>query len=211
MTGAARASRSLRGRLFRRPLVALSGAAGRLARCGKHLDTAAIQTPFWLNPIWAGMHQLRREYWAHLGVSVGDGVRFSNHVKVVGPTRLVVDARAKILNKVLLDARGGIHIGADTQIGFESVVFTSSHVFESLEVAIRDQGMEHRPVHIGSDVWLGARVIVMAGVTIGDHAIVGAASVVTRDVPAGAIVAGNPAVLIRQREHYAQTEGARDP
>lgn len=55
-------------------------------------------------------------------------------------------------------------------------------------------------MHIGADVWIGARVIVLPGVTIGDGAIVGAGAVVTRDVPKRATVAGNPARLIRYRD-----------
>ena len=53
------------------------------------------------------------------------------------------------------------------------------------------------PVAIGDDVWLGARVIVLKGVTIGDGAIVGAGSVVTRDIPPWSIAGGQPAKVIR--------------
>ena len=56
-----------------------------------------------------------------------------------------------------------------------------------------------RPVSIGNDVWIGARVIVLGGVTIGNGAVIGAGSVVTRDVPPYAVVAGTPARLIRYR------------
>jgi maltose O-acetyltransferase len=54
-----------------------------------------------------------------------------------------------------------------------------------------------RPVHIGSQVWIGGGAIILPGVTVGDDAIIGAGSVVTRDVPAGAKVMGNPARVAR--------------
>lgn len=56
-----------------------------------------------------------------------------------------------------------------------------------------------RPVSIGNDVWIGARVIILGGITIGNGAVIGAGSVVTRDVPPYAVVAGTPARLIRHR------------
>jgi maltose O-acetyltransferase len=131
---------------------------------------------------------------------VGRDVRFSHEVKIVAPGRLTIGRSTKVLNKVILDASGGLCIGENTQIGFESIVLTSSHRFDDPTRPIVTQGMKHEAVIIGSDVWLGARVIVLPGVTIGDHAIVGAASVVTKDVLTWAIVAGNPARLIRYRE-----------
>ena len=54
------------------------------------------------------------------------------------------------------------------------------------------------PIHIGNDVWLGGSCVVLAGVTIGDGAVVAAGSVVTRDVPPNTVVAGNPARVLRQ-------------
>lgn len=55
------------------------------------------------------------------------------------------------------------------------------------------------PVRIGNDVWIASRAIILSGVTIGDGAVVGAGSVVARDVPAYAVVAGNPAKIVRMR------------
>ena len=67
------------------------------------------------------------------------------------------------------------------------------------DAATRRAGLElGRPVHIGCNVWIGAGALVLPGVCIGDNAIVGAGSVVTRDVPAGATVAGNPARQLKQ-------------
>jgi acetyltransferase-like isoleucine patch superfamily enzyme len=59
--------------------------------------------------------------------------------------------------------------------------------------------MDEADVRIGNDVWFGARSMVMPGVTIGDGAVIGAAAIVTRNVPDGAIVAGTPAKVIGQR------------
>ena len=65
---------------------------------------------------------------------------------------------------------------------------------------IRDVPDELLPTKIGRDVWIGANAVILGGVTIGDGAVVAAGAVVTKDVEAGAIVAGVPARLLRKRE-----------
>lgn len=95
---------------------------------------------------------------------------------------------------------GTVTIGDDSFMGPEVVIRTNNHRFDRTDVPMRIQGFsEEKPVHIGNDVWIGQRAIILPGVRIGDHAIVGAGAVVTKDVPAGAIVGGNPARLIRMR------------
>lgn len=84
-----------------------------------------------------------------------------------------------------------IAIGDDTRIGPGVHIYTAEHPTDAQE---RRAGFESgRPVRIGCNVWIGGGAIILPGITIGDDAIVGAGSVVTRDVPAGAQVAGNPA------------------
>jgi len=63
------------------------------------------------------------------------------------------------------------------------------------------QGGEQRDIIIGKDVWIGTNSIVLPGVRIGDHAVIGASSVVTKEVPEWCVSAGNPAQVIRVREH----------
>lgn len=76
---------------------------------------------------------------------------------------------------------------------------------------IDEQPSTARPVLIGKDVWLGAKVVVVAGVTIGDGAVVGASSVVTRDVPPMAVVAGAPAMLLRYRNNEEAGSASATP
>ena len=84
-----------------------------------------------------------------------------------------------------------VTIGDRTQIGPGVQILTADH---PRDPARRRAGLEFgRPVKIGADVWIGGGAIVLPGVTIGDEAIVGAGAVVTRDVPAGVTVVGNPA------------------
>ena len=73
--------------------------------------------------------------------------------------------------------------------------YTAGH---PLDARRRDQGLEYaRPITVGSHVWLGGGVQVLPGVTIGDHTVIGSGSVVTRDIPAGVVAAGNPCRVLR--------------
>jgi len=91
---------------------------------------------------------------------------------------------------VILDVVG-VSIGDMTQIATHVQILTADH---PRDPEARRQGLEFgRPITIGRNVWIGAGAIILPGVNVGDDAIVGAGSVVTRDVPAGATVVGNPA------------------
>jgi maltose O-acetyltransferase len=91
-----------------------------------------------------------------------------------------------------------VRIGARSMLGPGVQLYCADH---HRDPVLRAQGLEiARPISIGSDVWLGGGAIVLGGITIGDRAIVGAGSVVTRDVQPGATVAGNPARLITPRD-----------
>jgi maltose O-acetyltransferase len=103
-------------------------------------------------------------------------------------------------NCVILDVVR-VTIGEETRIGPAVQIYTADH---PRDPAVRRSGLESGvPVTIGSNVWIGGGAIILPGVTIGDDAIVGAGSVVTRDVPAGATVAGNPARVHRAKRGKA--------
>ncbi|MGZ9898929.1 acyltransferase [Shewanella gaetbuli] len=81
-------------------------------------------------------------------------------------------------------------------------IYTANHCFSDPSVAIYFQGHEGvKPVTILSGAWLGANAIVLPGVTIGRNSVVGAGSVVTKDVPDNTVVAGQPAKFIKRIEH----------
>jgi maltose O-acetyltransferase len=96
-------------------------------------------------------------------------------------------------NCVILDVVA-VTIGAGTQIGPAVQIYSADH---PRDPAIRKTGAEFgRPVSIGKNVWIGGGAIILPGITIGDDAVIGAGSVVARNVPQGITVVGNPA---RQR------------
>jgi maltose O-acetyltransferase len=99
-------------------------------------------------------------------------------------------------NCVLLDV-ASIEIGDQTQIGPSVQIYAADH---PRNPEARRANLESgRPVRIGANVWIGGGAVILPGITVGDDAIIGAGSVVTRDVPPGSIVAGNPARPITPR------------
>jgi maltose O-acetyltransferase len=98
-------------------------------------------------------------------------------------------------NCVMIDC-APIVIGDDVQLGPAVQIYTAHH---PLDAAARREGLESAsPVTIGDNVWIGGGAVICPGIVIGDDAVIGAGSVVTRDVPAGAVVAGNPARILRE-------------
>ena len=98
-----------------------------------------------------------------------------------------------------------IYIGDRTKLGPNVVIATAGH---PIVPELRMQGLQfNMPVHIGKNCWLGSDVLVMPGVTIGDNSVIGAGSVVTRDIPANVVAVGNPCKVLRpindrDREYY---------
>lgn len=98
-----------------------------------------------------------------------------------------------------------IYVGDCTMFGPNVVVATAGH---PILPELREKAMQfNMPVHIGRNCWLGAGVVVLPGVTIGDNTVIGAGSIVTKDIPANVVAVGNPCRVLREisekdREYY---------
>lgn len=94
-----------------------------------------------------------------------------------------------------------LKVGKDVMMGPFVIIIGENHQFSSRDIPMRLQGYQHySPVRIEDDVWIGARVIILPGITIGKGSIIGAGSIVTKDIPPYAICTGNPARVIRMRD-----------
>ena len=99
------------------------------------------------------------------------------------------------------EMNGPVTIGDDVMMGPEVVVYTTRHEDKRTDIPMRLQGMKDiLPVTIGNDVWIGRRVVILPGVTIGEGCIIGACSVVTKDIPPYSVAVGTPAKVIRKRK-----------
>ena len=95
---------------------------------------------------------------------------------------------------VFLDC-GEIHIGDNVMLGPKVALYAVGH---AIDAQVRSFGHDYPiPITIGSNVWIGGSAVICPGVTIGDNTVIGAGSVVTRDIPANVVAAGNPCRVIR--------------
>jgi maltose O-acetyltransferase len=96
--------------------------------------------------------------------------------------------------------QSNVSIGSNVIMGPDIKIYSRNHKFERLDIPIQKQGKNYFETTIGDDVWLGANVIVTAGCKIGNHVIVAAGAVVTKDVLDYAIVGGVPAKVLKYRK-----------
>jgi maltose O-acetyltransferase len=125
----------------------------------------------------------------------GKGLRVKSNAEVSPHIR--IGETSELGTRCMIQS--GVVIGDNVIMGPDVKIFSRNHRFDDPGQPVALQGKLQRSVVIGNDVWIGANVVVLPGVTIGDHAILAAGAIVTRDVPEWAIVGGNPARLIKDR------------
>ncbi|MFE4350597.1 acyltransferase [Peribacillus butanolivorans] len=135
---------------------------------------------------------LVKNFVSHAGqnINVEKGAIFSQ--------KIVIGNNSGIGVNCTLD--GPVTIGNDVMIGPNVEIYTRNHRHDRIDVPMNSQGDEtYKEVIIGNDVWIGSRVIILPGVTIGNGAILGAASVISKNVEPYTIVVGNPARKVKSR------------
>jgi acetyltransferase-like isoleucine patch superfamily enzyme len=128
-------------------------------------------------------------------VWIGHGTKIRCHEGAVE-----IGAKTVIGQECTISAYKRVRIGEQCVIADRAMFIDFDHGVVEVERPIREQGIYTRKVEVGSNVWIGYGACILRGVRVGDNAIVGTNSVVTRDVPANAVVAGIPARVIRMRE-----------
>lgn len=124
-------------------------------------------------------------------VNIERGATFSSKVQIGDNSGIGINAFLQ----------GRVVIGKNVMMGPECIIYTINHAFSRVDISMREQGLqEEKPVAIGDDVWIGGRVIILPGVKIGSGVIIGAGSVVTKNIPDYAIVGGNPATIRKLRK-----------
>ena len=126
---------------------------------------------------------------------LGHGTKIRCHEGVVS-----IGAKTVLGQECTISAYQHVSIGRECVVADRVMLIDFDHGTVEVERPIRLQGIYKRDVRVGHNVWIGYGACILRGVTIGDNAIVGTSAVVTRDVPANAIVAGVPARIIRMRE-----------
>jgi acetyltransferase-like isoleucine patch superfamily enzyme len=128
-------------------------------------------------------------------VWLGDGTKIRCHEGEVE-----IGAKTVLGQECTISAYRHVRIGEQCVIADRAMFIDFDHGVVDVEVPIRKQGIYTRDVDVGSNVWIGYGACILRGVKVGDNAVIGSNSVVTKDVPANAVVGGVPAQVLRMRE-----------
>lgn len=154
---------------------------------------------------------------AHVQLRVLSQIRLGTRVTLFGNSYLDADGSfgsieigddSHVDHFCVLYGQGGLRIGSKCAIASGVTIYTQTNQYsQSPETDIIEQPVVYGPVEIGDDVWIGTRAVILPGLKIGDHAVIAAGAVVTRDVERWNIAGGVPARVIGSRKPVAAGEG----
>jgi acetyltransferase-like isoleucine patch superfamily enzyme len=196
-----RAREAFRGELvrrrFRRSERVVFAGAGVVVRHGRHITAGpslVLGDGVMLDGLSSRGLRLGRNVTIQRGAALlGTGV-------VARPgVGIMVGDRTGIGDHCFFWGQGGIEIGSDVIFGPEVQIFSENHRFDDPSILICRQGEDRRPVVIEDNCWIGGRATILAGVHIGHGCVIGAGSLVTKDIPPNSVAVGAPARILRQR------------
>ena len=154
---------------------------------------------------------LRYAFILRLSRACGNNVAVFEGVHLFQLKNISFGDNVSIHQMCYIDGSGGLTMGSDVAIAHASTIMTTSHDYSDPHQAMRDAQGTAAPVTIGNDVWIGAGVRILSGVTLGCRVVIGAGAVVTSDIPSNSVAVGVPARIcktiggIATRELYSAT------
>lgn len=142
---------------------------------------------------WCPFSGLKRRLLHAYGAQVGEGVVIKPNVRIKYPWKLRIGHHSWIGQEVWIDNLSDVSIGNDACLSQGAYICTGGHDYRKEEFDFIDA-----PIQIADGVWIGAKAVLLPGVSVGEGSVVGAGAVVTRPIPSGVLAAGNPAVKVRQ-------------
>lgn len=189
----------------------LVGGIGKSCLIDKHVRIAIPSKVFLGARVFIGEYSYIDPKSSRSTITLGNDVYISRLCRVSGGGsegyvgEVIIGDSVHVGQNCFLDGTGTLKIGQDSLLGPNVVILTGNHGFRNPNALIRRQGILPRPTTIGEDVWLGANATILDGITVGKGSVVGAGSVVTRDIPPYSIAVGVPAKVIGQRGETDET------
>lgn len=150
--------------------------------------------------------------YSHIDCTSRDGIKLGRNFKLGAFSQVIASGTLANLGKGIvvgdnvgigefayIGGAGGLFIGSDVIVGQYFSTHPENHIFADPVVPIREQGVTREGINIGSDCWIGAKVTILDGVSLGRGCVVGAGSVVTRSFPDFTIIGGVPAKVLMMR------------
>jgi acetyltransferase-like isoleucine patch superfamily enzyme len=134
-------------------------------------------------------------------ITIGDNVYIQPYVLIKANSgKIRIGNGCSVNDGSMLFGHGGLTIGNDVHISPGVVMVPMNHVYKDPNIIISEQGETREGIIIEDDVWVGAKVVILDGVTIGKGSVIGAGAVVTKSVPSYSVAVGSPAKVIKQRK-----------
>jgi acetyltransferase-like isoleucine patch superfamily enzyme len=158
----------------------------------------------------------RIECTSHEGVSLGRSFKLGAFSRIIASGTLSdlgqgvrIGDDVGIGEFAYIGGAGGVTIGSGTIVGQYFSVHPENHVFDDPDQPIRDQGVTRQGISVGSECWIGAKVTLLDGASVGDHCVIAAGSVVNASFPDNSVIGGVPARLLKTRTRSTDQNPAR--